>query len=155
VLRTDFYDIKEPIGKGTCGEVRRAVHRETGRQWAVKIVEIKRFSLQPDFDPAELLQESQVGAPPHCHRDRLNPRNQTLPQLFSDCLHVVCVFHISTNNVMVILSFFGCSQVLSALEHEGVINFKEIFQTEAAIYIVMVCTCYLQIDSHCRFGDRN
>ena len=32
------YDIRDVLGSGTCGEVRRAIHRRTGEQWAVKII---------------------------------------------------------------------------------------------------------------------
>ena len=36
------YDIREQLGTGTCGEVRRAIHRRTGRECAVKIIQITR-----------------------------------------------------------------------------------------------------------------
>ena len=32
------YDIRDVLGSGTCGEVRRAIHRQTGEQRAVKII---------------------------------------------------------------------------------------------------------------------
>jgi hypothetical protein len=34
------YDIREALGKGTCGEVRRAIHRTSGAERAVKIIQI-------------------------------------------------------------------------------------------------------------------
>lgn len=34
------YDIREPLGTGTCGEVRRAIHRQSGDERAVKIIQI-------------------------------------------------------------------------------------------------------------------
>jgi hypothetical protein len=33
----DFYDIREEIGRGTCGRVHVALHRKTGEAWAVKV----------------------------------------------------------------------------------------------------------------------
>ena len=36
------YDIREQLGTGTCGEVRRAIHRRSGRECAVKIIQISR-----------------------------------------------------------------------------------------------------------------
>lgn len=35
----DFYDVREMIGHGTSGEVRRAINRATGKQVAVKVSE--------------------------------------------------------------------------------------------------------------------
>lgn len=34
------YDLREPLGTGTCGEVRRAIHRRSGDERAVKIIPI-------------------------------------------------------------------------------------------------------------------
>lgn len=33
----EFYDIREEIGRGTCGRVHVALHRKTGEAWAVKV----------------------------------------------------------------------------------------------------------------------
>jgi len=38
----DHYDLRDQIGSGTCGQVRRAIHRRTGRTVAVKIISISR-----------------------------------------------------------------------------------------------------------------
>ena len=35
-----FYDIRDVLGTGTVGEVRRAIHRRTGEEFAVKIIEL-------------------------------------------------------------------------------------------------------------------
>jgi len=35
----DYYDIREEIGRGTCGRVHVALHRKTGEAWAVKVNE--------------------------------------------------------------------------------------------------------------------
>lgn len=34
------YDLRDVLGSGTCGEVRRAIHRQTGEQRAVKIIKM-------------------------------------------------------------------------------------------------------------------
>ena len=38
----DLYDLRDEIGSGTCGKVRRAIHRQTGRMVAVKIISLQR-----------------------------------------------------------------------------------------------------------------
>jgi len=34
----DHYDLRDLLGSGTCGDVRRAIHRKTGQQCAVKVI---------------------------------------------------------------------------------------------------------------------
>lgn len=36
------YDIREVLGDGTSGQVRRAIHRQTGEEYAVKIISLRR-----------------------------------------------------------------------------------------------------------------
>ena len=38
----DMYEVKEQICRGTCGEVWRAIHRESGVHWAVKVIDYRR-----------------------------------------------------------------------------------------------------------------
>ena len=85
----DAYDIKEQIGKGTCGEVWRAIHKETGAHWAVKIIETRRLKLQPDF-------------------------NNSTQQLMDE------------------------AHMLREIAHPNIVRLQDIFQSESAIYIVMV-----------------
>lgn len=56
----DFYDIREMIGHGTSGEVRRAINRTTGKQVAVKVIETRKFALTPGLTPKELVQEAEM-----------------------------------------------------------------------------------------------
>ena len=42
-----FYDIREELGAGTYATVRRAVHKETGEEVAVKIIDKKRCAAVP------------------------------------------------------------------------------------------------------------
>ena len=37
----EFYDLRDLLGSGTCGEVRRAIHRQSGEQRAVKIISMR------------------------------------------------------------------------------------------------------------------
>ena len=37
-----FYDIREVLGDGTSGQVRRAIHRQTGQEYAVKVISLRR-----------------------------------------------------------------------------------------------------------------
>ncbi|EWM29175.1 checkpoint kinase [Nannochloropsis gaditana] len=56
----EFYDIREEIGRGTCGRVHVALHRKTGESWAIKIIETRKFGLTPGLSPKELVQEAEV-----------------------------------------------------------------------------------------------
>jgi len=42
----DFYDLKESLGKGKYGLVKKGVHKKSGREVAVKIVKKKELSLK-------------------------------------------------------------------------------------------------------------
>ncbi|CAN0024423.1 unnamed protein product [Ectocarpus sp. 12 AP-2014] len=56
----DFYDVREMIGHGTSGEVRRAINRTTGKEVAVKVIETRKFALTPGLTPKELVQEAEM-----------------------------------------------------------------------------------------------
>jgi BR serine/threonine kinase len=45
----DFYDIKEPLGKGKFGLVKSAIHKKTGKNVAVKIMSKKEMTV-PDIE---------------------------------------------------------------------------------------------------------
>lgn len=42
---TDFYDIKEPLGKGKFGLVKSAIHKKTSKNVAVKIMSKKEMNV--------------------------------------------------------------------------------------------------------------
>jgi serine/threonine protein kinase len=42
----DFYDIKENLGQGKYGIVKKAIHKKTGKEVAVKVVKKKELSLK-------------------------------------------------------------------------------------------------------------
>ena len=42
----DYYDLKESLGKGKYGLVKRGVHKKSGKEVAVKIVKKKELSLK-------------------------------------------------------------------------------------------------------------
>lgn len=44
------YDIRDVLGSGTCGEVRRAIHRQTGEQLAVKVIALGGRNRANRFD---------------------------------------------------------------------------------------------------------
>jgi serine/threonine protein kinase len=41
--------VRELLGSGTSGQVFRGVSKETGRDWAVKIVDAKKLALGKDY----------------------------------------------------------------------------------------------------------
>lgn len=47
------YDIRDVIGDGTCGQVRRAIHRQTGEPRAVKIISLRRNRMLVDSTQME------------------------------------------------------------------------------------------------------
>mmetsp|Transcript_37768 Transcript_37768/g.61782 ORF Transcript_37768/g.61782 Transcript_37768/m.61782 type:complete len:655 (+) Transcript_37768:395-2359(+) len=55
---TDLYDKREMLGTGTSGKVYRVIEQATGREFAVKIMELKKFRLLPGLSKEELIQEA-------------------------------------------------------------------------------------------------
>ncbi|XP_061704961.1 peripheral plasma membrane protein CASK isoform X3 [Cydia pomonella] len=62
VLFDEVYELCEIIGKGPFSLVRRCVHRQTGQQFAVKIVDVARFTASPGLSTADLKREATI-----CH----------------------------------------------------------------------------------------
>jgi serine/threonine protein kinase len=58
-----FYDIRDTLGTGTCGEVKRAISRQTGKEFAVKIIQLggrNRGALLSDQESAALKAEASI-----------------------------------------------------------------------------------------------
>lgn len=62
MLFDDVYELCEIIGKGPFSLVRRCVHRQTNQQFAVKIVDVARFTASPGLSTADLKREATI-----CH----------------------------------------------------------------------------------------
>ncbi|XP_059481009.1 peripheral plasma membrane protein CASK isoform X3 [Neocloeon triangulifer] len=62
VLFDDVYELCEIIGKGPHSVVRRCLHRQTGQQFAVKVVDVARFTATPGLSTADLKREATI-----CH----------------------------------------------------------------------------------------
>ena len=58
----EWYDVRHTVGSGTCGEVRAAINRQTGRQVAVKIIGLKRYDspMTPGLNIEDLKQEAEM-----------------------------------------------------------------------------------------------
>jgi serine/threonine protein kinase len=59
----EYYDIRDTLGTGTCGEVKRAISRLTGKEFAVKIISIRkrhRGALLSDQESAALKAEASI-----------------------------------------------------------------------------------------------
>jgi serine/threonine protein kinase len=54
------YDIREILGDGTSGQVRRAIHRHSGAERAVKIIPLRKQRGNLLLDPTQILQEAQI-----------------------------------------------------------------------------------------------
>ncbi|ELU07565.1 hypothetical protein CAPTEDRAFT_203957 [Capitella teleta] len=62
VLFDDIYELYEVIGKGPFSIVRRCLHRETAQQFAVKIVDVAKFTSSPGLSTEDLKREASI-----CH----------------------------------------------------------------------------------------
>ncbi|XP_076857485.1 peripheral plasma membrane protein CASK isoform X3 [Brachyhypopomus gauderio] len=62
VLFEDVYELCEVIGKGPFSVVRRCINRENGQQFAVKIVDVAKFTSSPGLSTEDLKREASI-----CH----------------------------------------------------------------------------------------
>lgn len=62
VLFDDVYELCEIIGKGPFSVVRRCIHRQTSQQFAVKIVDVAKFTSSPGLSTSDLKREATI-----CH----------------------------------------------------------------------------------------
>ncbi|KAA0715634.1 Peripheral plasma membrane protein CASK [Triplophysa tibetana] len=62
VLFEDVYELCEVIGKGPFSVVRRCMNRDTGQQFAVKIVDVAKFTSSPGLSTEDLKREASI-----CH----------------------------------------------------------------------------------------
>ncbi|XP_043289367.1 peripheral plasma membrane protein CASK isoform X7 [Venturia canescens] len=62
VLFDDVYELCEIIGKGPFSVVRKCIHRQTGQTFAVKIVDVAKFTSSPGLSTADLKREATI-----CH----------------------------------------------------------------------------------------
>ncbi|XP_041352781.1 peripheral plasma membrane protein CASK-like isoform X2 [Gigantopelta aegis] len=62
ILFDNVYDLFEVIGKGPFSVVRRCLHKETAQQFAVKIVDVAKFTSSPGLDTDDLKREASI-----CH----------------------------------------------------------------------------------------
>ncbi|XP_029788360.1 peripheral plasma membrane protein CASK-like isoform X3 [Suricata suricatta] len=62
VLFEDVYELCEVIGKGPFSVVRRCINREAGQQFAVKIVDVAKFTSSPGLSTEDLKREASI-----CH----------------------------------------------------------------------------------------
>ncbi|CAH1991011.1 unnamed protein product [Acanthoscelides obtectus] len=62
VLFDDVYDLCEEIGRGPFSIVRRCIHRQTGQQFAAKIVDVAKFTSSPGLSTEDLKREATI-----CH----------------------------------------------------------------------------------------
>ncbi|KAJ1459989.1 kinase-like domain-containing protein [Pelagophyceae sp. CCMP2097] len=54
------YDVRDELGAGAMGKVYRATERKTGEHYAVKVMAIKSFAMNADFEFEELLNEARM-----------------------------------------------------------------------------------------------
>ncbi|XP_030641648.1 peripheral plasma membrane protein CASK isoform X3 [Chanos chanos] len=62
ILFEDVYELCEVIGKGPFSLVRRCINRESGQQFAVKIVDVAKFTSSPGLSTEDLKREASI-----CH----------------------------------------------------------------------------------------
>lgn len=62
VLFDEVYDVCEEIGRGPFSIVKRCIHRQTGQHFAVKIVDVGKFTSSPGLSTEDLKREATI-----CH----------------------------------------------------------------------------------------
>ncbi|XP_074041488.1 peripheral plasma membrane protein CASK isoform X3 [Leptinotarsa decemlineata] len=62
VLFDDVYELCEEIGRGPFSIVKRCIHRQTGHQFAAKIVDVAKFTSSPGLSTDDLKREATI-----CH----------------------------------------------------------------------------------------
>jgi len=90
---TDHYEIKELLGSGTSGQVYHGVHRQTGKDWAIKIVDSKKLAVGKngaDGAKSELVKEAEL------LRNLRHPNIIHLEDIFSDRWKVYLVMELSS-----------------------------------------------------------
>ncbi|XP_043482825.1 peripheral plasma membrane protein CASK isoform X5 [Leptopilina heterotoma] len=60
VLFDDVYELCEIIGKGPFSVVRKCIYRQTGQTFAVKIVDVAKFTSSPGLSTADLKREATI-----------------------------------------------------------------------------------------------
>uniref|UniRef100_A0A8C2L7Q9 Peripheral plasma membrane protein CASK n=1 Tax=Cyprinus carpio TaxID=7962 RepID=A0A8C2L7Q9_CYPCA len=88
VLFEDVYELCEVIGKGPFSVVRRCINRETGQQFAVKIVDVAKFTSSPGLSTEDLKREASI-----CHMLK-HPHIVELLETYSSdgMLYMVSIF---------------------------------------------------------------
>ncbi|XP_045067568.1 peripheral plasma membrane protein CASK-like isoform X15 [Coregonus clupeaformis] len=89
VLFEDVYELCEVIGKGPFSVVRRCINRDTGQQFAVKIVDVAQFTSSPGLSTEDLKREASI-----CHMLK-HPHIVELLETYSSdgMLYMVFEFH--------------------------------------------------------------
>ncbi|XP_018332051.1 peripheral plasma membrane protein CASK isoform X2 [Agrilus planipennis] len=62
ILFDEVYELCEEIGRGPFSAVRRCIHRQTNQQFAVKIVDVAKFTSHPGLSTEDLKREATI-----CH----------------------------------------------------------------------------------------
>ncbi|KAK9879254.1 hypothetical protein WA026_004104 [Henosepilachna vigintioctopunctata] len=62
VLFDDVYELGEEIGRGPFSIVRRCIHRQSGQEFAVKVVDVAKFTSSPGLSTNDLKREATI-----CH----------------------------------------------------------------------------------------
>ncbi|KAK9739207.1 Protein kinase domain [Popillia japonica] len=62
ILFDDVYDLCEEIGRGPFSIVKRCIHRQTGQQFAVKVIDVAKFTSSPGLSTEDLKREATI-----CH----------------------------------------------------------------------------------------
>ncbi|XP_060604245.1 peripheral plasma membrane protein CASK-like [Ruditapes philippinarum] len=62
ILFDDVYELQDVIGKGPFSIVRRCLHRDSRKQFAVKIVDVAKFTSSPGLSTEDLKREASI-----CH----------------------------------------------------------------------------------------
>lgn len=141
-----FYDIREELGAGTYATVRRAVHKETGEEVAVKIIDKKRCVACRGVGGARAWHSCLswiVCTSLRLHGNRLRSSCSRAKTRGSrqDISRTPPPRSSSTHRFRLLPSFdlsglLREAEVLQKLSHPSIIALRDLFQTDDTLYIV-------------------
>jgi serine/threonine protein kinase/pSer/pThr/pTyr-binding forkhead associated (FHA) protein len=96
----DFYEIRELLGTGTSGEVYRGIKKDTGRDWAVKVINLRKLISHGGNNNSNLMNEmiantAVITKEAEMLRSLRHPNIVHLEDIFSDDENIFLIMELS------------------------------------------------------------
>lgn len=116
--------------RGPFSIVRRCLHRETGQQFAVKIVDVAKFTSSPGLST----EGKAYNAREHMHMDKYNLHCQLAWFL---CVIIMCMTTTSTEPVCFLtLDLKREASICHMLKHPHIVELLETYSSDGMLYMV-------------------